>query len=291
MFRRLPKFEYFSPETVKEACTMLARYNGQAKVIAGGTGLVPQMKWRQVTPDYIIGLTNIQNLNNIEHSKSQGLKLGALTRLRTIEQSSVIRGKFPMLAQAASALGSIEIRNVATVGGNLCNASPAANIALPLLVLGATAKIVSDAGERVISMGEFFKGPHQTALGPEEILVELQVPNMPANSTGAYLKLGIRNSPLDRAVVAVATLTTLNLKTKTCEDAQIALGAVAPTPIRAGKAESSLIGKELNNRIIEEAADIASQEAQPITDILATAEYRKEMIKVLVSRAIKKSLS
>lgn len=289
MFQRLPKFKYLAPKTIEEACSMLAKYDGQAKIMAGGTGLLPQMKWRQIVPGYIIGLTNIPGLDAIEYS-AKGLTLGALTKIRTVEQSSIIKEKFSILAQAASLLGAIEIRNVATVGGNLCNASPSANTALSLIALEAEVKIVSVTGERIIPLEKFFKGPGETVLGSSEILTGLRLPNIAMNSAGAYIKLGVRNTPVDRAIVSVATLIVLNPKSKKCESARIVLGAVAPIPMRAKKAEGSLNGKELNDRVIEEAANIASKEAEPISDVSASAEYRKEMVKVLIRRAIKQSL-
>jgi carbon-monoxide dehydrogenase medium subunit len=179
---------------------------------------------------------------------------------------------------------------MATVGGNVCNASPSANMALPLILLGASAKIVSGAGERVIPFGTIFKGANQTTLDPKEILVEIQIPVMPPDSTATYLKLGIRNSPVERAVVAVATFIELDKEHKACKDARIVLGAVGPAPIIASRAAGYLAGKELNDTIIAAAANLASQEAKPITDISASAEYRTEMVKVLTQRAIKQSL-
>ncbi len=289
MFRCLPRFEYLAPGTVNEACAMLAKYSGEAKVIAGGTDLLPQMKWGEIKPKYIIGLANISDLKGIKCSSSAGLTLGALTTIRAIERSAEIKESFPLLAQAASVLGSVEVRNRGTVGGNLCNAVPSADMAPSLVALGAQVRLVSEKGERILPLEEFFKYPNQTVLGPSEILAQIEAPNIPPRSGGAYIKLERRNA-MDLPIVGVAALVNVNGGSSACKGARIVLGAVAPTPMRAVKAEKILKENGLGEATIEKAAQVASEEAKPISDIRASADYRREMVKVLTRRAIKQAL-
>jgi aerobic carbon-monoxide dehydrogenase medium subunit len=289
MFQRLPKFEYLAPTVVEEACALLAQYKGQAKVLAGGTNLLSQMKWRYIAPTHVIGLAAITGLHGITYNDMDGLSLGALTSIRSLERSTTIKERFPILAQAASLLGSVEIRNRATVGGNLCNASPSANTALALIALDATVRLVSTAGERAVSLKAFFKSPGETVADPSEILTEIQVPALRPESTGAFIKFSTRNSPVDRPIVSVATLIA-RAPDKGCADARIVLGGVAPTPMRAQTAESLLVGRALDQRTFAEVANSAAQEAQPISDISASADYRREMVRVLTRRALDQAL-
>lgn len=289
MFRSLPRFEYLSPKTVKECIAMLSQYGQKGNVIAGGTDLIPQMKWGEKKPDYIISLSQIPNLDEIQFSSPTGLRLGALAKIGEIERSEIIKKHYPILAQAASVLGSVEIRNRGTVGGNLCNAAPSADMAPSLLVLDARAVIVSQNGEKIIPLEDFFVGPGKTILSNHEFLVRLEAPPMKPNSFGEYIKMGIRKT-MDIAVVGVAALITLDHGNNTCEEAKLGLGAVAPTPIRAKQAEGMLKGKTLNEKVIELAAEAASNEASPLTDIRASDRYRRYVIRALTRRAIQQAI-
>jgi carbon-monoxide dehydrogenase medium subunit len=289
MFRNLPRFEYLAPKTVKECIALLSQYGEKAKVIAGGTDLISQMKWGEIKPDYLISLSQIPNLNEIQFSSPTGLKLGALVKIGEIERSEIIKKHYPILAQAASVLGSVEIRNRGTVGGNLCNAAPSADMAPSLLVLDAKAVIASQSGEKIIPLEDFFVGPGKTILSNHEFLVRLEVPPMKPNSFGEYIKIGIRKT-MDIAVVGVAVLITLDHGNHTCEEARLGLGAVAPTPIRAKQAEGVLKGKKLNEELIELAAKTASDEASPLNDIRSSEKYRRYMIQTLTRRAIRQPL-
>ncbi|MFB0557330.1 MAG: xanthine dehydrogenase family protein subunit M [Dehalococcoidia bacterium] len=283
-YRRLPRFDYLAPKTVDEALSLLSQYKGKAKVIAGGTDLVPKLKRRQIeTPACIVALKGISDLDYIRYDETYGLRFGALTTIRAIETSPVIREKFTVLAQAASSMGSVQVRNRGTVGGNICNAVPSADTAPALLTLQARLKIVSHKSERTVDIGDFFTGPNETILTDEELLEEIMVPHLPLNSRGIYLKLSPRKS-MDLAIVGVAAV--LISEDAICKDVRIALGAVAPTPMRAEKAEYLLIGKKLSDGLVNSAAQIASEESQPIDDHRASAEYRKEMVKVLTRRAL-----
>jgi len=280
-----PHFNYLTPKTIEDARSLLSRYKGEARVIAGGTDLMVLMKNRDITPAYIIDLEAIPGLNYIRYD-GKGLKIGALTTIHDIESSPVVRENFPVLADAARQMGSPQIRNMATVAGNLCRAAPSADMAPPLIGLGAKAKIVGPSGERVIGLEEFFVGPGESVLQSNEILAEIQVPNPPPHTRGIYLKTSAR-AAVGIAFAGVAVIVTLDAKHTSITDAKIVLGAVAPTPIRATQAEDILNGKTIEENLIEKAARAAAEAAKPISDIRSSAEYRKEMVKVLVTRAIR----
>ncbi len=283
----MKKFDYLKPQTLEEALSILNQYGSKAKLIAGGTDAIVMNRQKKLSPDLFISLRGIPGLDHIEGNGT--FKIGSMVTHRTIEQSKLIREKFPLLAQASSSLGSVQIRNVATIGGNLCTASPSAETAPALLVYEAEVHLANQKRERVLSLESFFLGPGETALEPGEILKEIHLPPPPPNSVGTYLKLGRRKS-VDLAVVNVAVLLILNPQTGICERARIGLGAVAPTPIRAKEAEKLLEGKPLNDSLIQEAGMIAKRECSPITDIRGSAEYRREMVGVLVEKGIRQSL-
>jgi len=282
------KFEFYSPSSLSEALKLLAQNGRGTKVVAGGTDLVVQMKSKLATPQKVVSLLEIPDLQGIK-KRGKGLRIGALVKHAALESSSLLRDGWAILAEAAHKVGSPQIRNLGTVGGNLCNASPAADTAPPLLVLEAEAILTSKKKERRVPLPSFFKGPGKTVLAKDEILKEILIPPVPAGSVWAYLKLGRRKS-MDLALASAAVLLTVDPKTKVCRRARIALGAVGPTPLRAKDTEKFLEGKILDERVIQEAAERAQGECRPISDVRATAEYRKEMVKVLVGRAIKKSL-
>jgi len=279
--------KYFAPRTTEEACDLLSRYKDEARIICGGTDLVVRMKHGEISPKYIINIGNIAEQDYITYDDKRGLSLGALATINSIMSAPVIREKFGILAQATSQLGTRQIRNRATIGGNLCNAASSAETAPPLIVLGARAKIVGSGGQRTVAMESFFTGPRQTTLKADEILVEIQVPNLP-RSGGVYLKHTIRKA-LDLAIVGVAVLVTM--VGDTINDVKIALGAVAPTPIRAKKAEEILKGQRIDDDLLEKAGQAASDESRPIDDVRASADYRRKMVNVLVRRAIKQAVA
>lgn len=281
----LPKFEYFAPKTMEEACSLLAKYKGEARVLAGGTDLLVQMKNRELTPRYLINIKDIPDLDYIRYDDKEGLRIGALTPIEALKTSTLIRRRFSILSQAAAVLGTVQIRNRGTIAGNLCNASPAAETAPALITLAAKARIVGMAGERAVALEDFFISPGQTVLQAGEIVTEIQVPNLPPRSGGAYLKHSIKR--MDIAIVGVGVVITLN--GEVCNDIKIALGAVASTPIRAKKAEEIIRGQGLDSELMERAAQIASEESRPIDDIHSYAQYRKQMVKVLAKEAMKQA--
>ncbi len=285
---KLPKFDHLEPKTIEEVCSLLAKYKDKARVIAGGTDLLVSMKGREISPQYIINIKAIPNLDGINYSQKDGLVIGAMTTLAAIESSPIIGERFAILSSAAHQTGSPHIRNIGTIGGNLCNAAPSADMAPSLIGLGAKAKIKGLKGERIVTVEEFFLGPGVSVLKAGEILTEIQVPNPPPHTRGVYLKLPARTA-IDIAVVGVAVVVTLDTKGINIADAKIVLGAVASTPIRARQAEDIIKGKALDDELIQKAAQAAADEAKPISDVRGSASYRKEMVKVLTNRALKQA--
>jgi len=281
-------FEYFEPKTIKDTTSLLIKYRGRANLIAGGTDLVVRMKQNMINPQYLINLKNIPNLSYIRYDDNGGLRIGALTTLQEIESSAVIREKYGMLSYAAHKMATVQVRNLGTIGGNLCNASPAADTAPPLIGFEANASIVGSSGERSVAVEDFFLGPGETTLREDEILSEIRVP-IPSPQTGAiYLRLAARSAK-DIPAVGVAVVINLDNKKKVCRDVRIVLGAVAPTPIRAKSAEKVIKGNEIDDVLAAETARLASEEANPISDLRSSAEYRREIVKVLTKRGIKKA--
>jgi aerobic carbon-monoxide dehydrogenase medium subunit len=287
--RRLPRFEYHAPTSVPEALELLSAYNGNARVFAGGTDLFVSMKKREVVPEHLINLKGIEELKNIHYEKEEGLRIGGLVTIGELERSTIVKEKFPALGDAVNVMAAPQVRNLATIGGNLCSAIPSADTAPPLIVLGATAIIVGSAGERTVLVENFFQGNKISALAHDEILKEIFIPAETVNNGSAYFKLMRRNAQ-DLALVGVASSLRFDGDRQTCQEARIALGAVAPTPLRALKAEAVLKGKNINDDLAAEAGRAASEEARPITDVRASKEYRREMVGVLTKRAILEAL-
>ena len=241
------------------------------------------MKTRAVQPKCLIDLKGIPNIDGIEYD--DGFKLGALTTVRDVEVSPLIREKIPALSEAAGTLGSIQIRNRATIGGNLCHGSPAADMATILLAMNCEVKIATGNGARTIGLDQFFIAPNRTALKPNEILWQLIIPKEIEQFKGIYLKHGPRKA-MDIGLVNIAILLDADAGSGLCNQIMIALGAVAPRPIRAKKAEALLNGNKLKPETIQKAAEAAAGEATPITDFRASAGYRKDLVENLVARGI-----
>jgi len=307
----MKKFDYFKPKTLDEALALLAQHGEKAKLIAGGTDVIVMVKQKTMAPDVLISLQGIPGLDRIQYNGS--LSIGPMVTHRAIEKSEVIQKNFSALADAVDYLGSVQIRNVATIGGNICTAAPSADTATPLLVLGTQVKIKSVKGERTLPIEDFFKGPGETALKTGEIVQELLIPKLLPNTGSAYHKLQ-RRLALDLPILGVSVLLSLDKNRVTCSDmlctaspistilhqmeedeiicreVRIALGVAAPTPMRALKAEALLRGKKLSDERLEEAAQMASQEAQPRDTLRGEAWYRKDMIRVLVKRMAMRSI-
>ncbi len=290
MLTSLPDFEHHFCATVGEACSLLAAYKGEAKVLAGGTDLLVKMKHRRILPRYLVNIKRVPDLDYIRYDEAEGLKIGALTTMQAIRNSSLVMKKFSSLGQAAGVLGTPHVRNIATLGGNLCNASPAAECAPALLTLGAKAKLASLEGERVVQMEDFFCGPGKSILNENEILTEIQVPNLPQWTASVHLKYGSRR--VDVAVVGASIVMTVD--GWKCKDVKIALSAVGPTPFRAKRAESLLRGEMLNGAkesLIEKVAQAAMEESSPIDDIRGHADHRRHLVKSLVADGVERLIS
>ena len=283
----MKNFDYIRPGNMDEAIAAL-RANDNPCVLAGGTDLLVGLKTNSVRPKCIIDLKGIPNINSIEYN--DGFKFGTLATVRDIETSPLLREKIPALCEAAATLGSIQIRNRATIGGNLCNGSPAADMAAILLAMNCEVKIVSPDGEKKLILDQFFAGPGITALARDELLSEIIIPKEIQSYKGVYLKHGPRRA-MDIGIVNIAILLNADFKSRRCNRIAIALGAVAPTPIRAKKAEALLEGRPLKTELIREAAETASSEAKPISDFRASAGYRLELIKSLVAKGIQQIIA
>jgi carbon-monoxide dehydrogenase medium subunit len=283
-YRRLPRFEYLAPRTVDEAIQLLAEHRGQAKLVAGGTDLVPQLKSRElVGPKYLVDLKSIPGLDGIAFDPALGLRIGPLATISAIAGSDDVCRTYPVLREAALKMASPQVRNMGTFVGNICNAVPSADSAPALLALDARVRIWSPGGKRTVNLDAFFIGPRQTVLQPDEVVVYIEVPLPPKGSTGVYYKLSPRHS-MDLAVVGVAVVG--SKEDGICTDVRIGLGAVAPTPVRAPVAESMLRGKKISPELIDEAARNVITQCSPIDDHRASQEYRCDMVYVLTRRAL-----
>ncbi len=280
------ELQYSEPSTLKEAFSILAKVEG-AKILAGGTDVIVSMREGKIAPAHIVNIKRISGLDKIGPSTGGGLRIGALATIGAVETSALVRNAFPMVAEAAHQIGSLPVRNRATVGGNLCNSSPSADMAPPLIALGAVAKIAGPKGRRSVKLEEFFTGPGKTVLSKVEILTEIHIPDPPRNSFGAFLKHGPRQC-MDIATVNAAVMVTL--KGKVCENARVVLGAVAPVPMRAKRAEAEIRGKPIEDEIIRKVGEIAAEECVPISDVRGSADYRREVVNVLVRRLFGKAL-
>lgn len=285
----IKEFEYFAPKTVRQALTLLSRYKDDARIIAGGQSLLILMKERLISPAYLIDIKAIPALNFIKYNKDEGLTIGALTSHRSIEFSSVVQQRFNVLSEMERSLASVQTRNWGTLGGNLCQADPAGDPAPVLIALDGVLTLRSLSRERTVAVEDFFKGYLETAMEPDEIVTQIQVPNPLPRTGTAYSKISLQEG--DFALVSAAVSITLGAKNGTCRNARIALGAAGPVPIRAVKAERVLVGKEVTDSLLEKAGQVASEEAQPRADVHATEEYRRDVVKVLVKRVGREALA
>jgi carbon-monoxide dehydrogenase medium subunit len=279
----LPKFDYLAPTSIEEALDLLAELGDTARVMAGGTDLMIKMRKGLIHAKAVVGLKRIRGLDRISFDRKNGLHIGAMALLADVADHRDIRKYYPALADAAASTANVQIRNMGTVAGNLCNAAPSADNAPGLMVMGAEAVVMGKGGERRIPLDRFFLGPGLTALGPCEILTALSVPVPPLHSGAAYCPISAR-SKVDIAAAGVAVMVVMD--GRTCTDGRVALGAVAPTPMRARRAEKSLRGQVLTEEVTHQAGLLAAKEARPISDMRAGAGYRRSMVEVLTRRAI-----
>jgi carbon-monoxide dehydrogenase medium subunit len=284
----IKNFEHFAPKTLKEAIALLAKYGDDCKVICGGQSLLVLMRQGLVAPKYVVDIKGLSELSYIKDGKD-GLKIGATTTHRTIEKSAVIKRKYPVLAEMESRLASIQTRNWGTIGGNICHGDPAGDPVPVLIALNATLSLTGAKGTRNMPVEKFSLDYFEVALKDGELLTEIQIPTPPPRTGTVYTKFNIIDS--DLATVSVAASVTLGSGDGVCKDISIALGAAAPTAIRAKKAEAVLKGKKITEVLLAQAGEAAAKEAEPISDIQASEEYRRELVKVLVPRMTREALA
>jgi aerobic carbon-monoxide dehydrogenase medium subunit len=281
-----PSFEYLRPKTIPEAVALLQQYGDEAKILSGGQSLIPMMKLRLARPGYLIDINRISGLSYI---KEEGgfLKIGGLTREAELESSPVVRSKYPIIVDTAHVIADPQVRNLATVGGNLAHGDPANDHPATMVALGAQIVATGPGSERIIPIEDFFLSLFSTALKHDEILTEIRIPIPPPRSGGAYFKLERKVG--DFATAAVAAQVTLDDK-GTCQKVGIGLTNVGPTPVKARKAEEFLRGKKLDEANIRQAAQLAADESEPSADLRGPVEYKKGLVKELTKRALSRAL-
>ena len=279
-------FEYSTPASIKEATALLAKHGEDAKILSGGQSLIPLMKLRLASPRHLIDINRIPGLAYIQETDGV-LRIGALARESDLEESNLIRTKYPILVDTSKVIADPLVRNLATVCGNLAHGDPANDHPATMLALGAEVVAVGQKGERRIPVAGFFSGPFATALRADEILTEIRIPVAAPRSGGAYLKLERKVGDFATAGVAVQVTLSPN---GTCERVGIGLTNVGPTPIKAKRAEAALQGKRLDEGTVRQAAQLAAEESQPTADFRGSTEYKRDLVRVLTARALRKAL-
>ncbi len=280
-----PQFEYFAPESLDEAISLLEDHGPEATVLAGGQSLIPLMKLQLALPSVVVDINGIGGLADIVDDDCC-LRIGSLTRESDLDSSEAVQSKYPILHDTTSVIADPLVRNMATVGGNLAHGDPANDHPATMLALGADVVAVGSGGERVIAVSDFFEGPLTTALGDGEILTEIRVPAQPECTGGAYIKLERKVG--DYATAGVAAVVTVS--DGVCQQAGIGLTNAGPIPVKASGAESFLVGKKLDDETIGEAARLASEAAEPTADLRGSEEYKRDMVRVITSRALRMAL-
>jgi aerobic carbon-monoxide dehydrogenase medium subunit len=278
--------EYFEPKSVSEALSFLAKHGAEAKLIAGGTDVMVDIKFKE-EPGGLVNIKKIPGLSGIQEN-GNGLRIGALATIREIESSALVREKLPVLWESAHQFASLQVRNTATIGGNIGRASPSGETLAPLLVLDAKAKVAYPDGEKSEPFSAFFQGPGRTAMSNKGLLLEIEVPYPAAGSKGVYLKHAVRGA-MDIAMVGVAVMITPDPGRNSIQDVRIGLAAVAPTPVRASKTEALLNGKRLTAALLKEAGALAATEASPISDQRSSAENRRWIVEAFTRRGLEQT--
>jgi carbon-monoxide dehydrogenase medium subunit len=278
--------DYFEPKTVSEALALLAKHGTEAKVIAGGTDVMVDIKYKE-EPGCLVNIKKIPGLGAIQENGAS-LRIGPLVTIHELETNKLVREKLPVLWSASHQFASLQIRNTATIGGNICRASPSGETLAPLLVLEAKGKLAFSDGEKTEPFASFFQGPGKSSLGAKGLLTGIDVPYPAAGSRSVYLKHAVRGA-MDIAMVGVAVLITPDAAKNSLQDVRIGLGAVAPTPIRAAKTEALLRGKPLTAALLKEAGALAASESSPISDQRSSAENRRWIVEALTRRGLEQT--
>lgn len=280
-------FTYLKPGTLQEALTMLAEHKDECKVICGGQSLLVVMRQGMVVTDYLIDIKGLDEMSYITYDGKEGLRIGATTPHRAIEKSELVKQKCPVLAEVEKKVASIQIRNWGSIAGNLAHGdAQAGDLAPTLIALDAKVKLASSKGSRIMPLGEFYTGFFENALSNDELMIEVQVPPAPLRTATAYTKFNLVGN--DQGIVGVASTVTLD-QSSACQEARIVLGNAGVIPIRAKNAEQVLKGKKLSDKLLDEAGEAAAGEAEPVSDIHASEEYRRYLIKVLTKRMVKQA--
>ena len=285
----MARFDYLEPHSVDEALTMLADHGDTARLVAGSTDFLVRWRTGSWRPETVVCMQHVPGLDYINWNPDDGLSIGAMATVQSVEQNADVRTHYPALAAGATAFAGVQVRNLATVAGNVCNASPAGDTLPALLAYNAQCRIVGAGGERTVPLDELFLGPGRTALESGEILREIQLPAPAPETGGLYIKHSPRGA-MDISAVGVASVVSLG-PDDACSSVRIALGAVAPIPMRAYGAEGRLISQRPDGANIAEAARIASQAATPIADVRSGADYRREIVRVLTERTLRHAVA
>ena len=279
----LPRFQFLEPETFEEVHQLVEKNKGDAVLMAGGTDLLVNLKRKVIKAKVVISLEKIKSLKQVHYSESAGLTLGSMVTVSELAETPIIKQKFPLLAIAANKIGSPQIRNRATIGGNICTARPAGDTIGPLTAYGAEVQLVLGKETRWEPISKFITGPGKTTRKEGEVIAAIRIKPFPANTGVSYIKYGVRKA-MEIAMVSVTTAITFN--GDKCEKATIVLGAVAPTFIRSNEAEEALVSHKVTLSAAEKAAELAAGGCRPITDVRASAEYRRDLVRVLTKRGI-----
>lgn len=283
---QMPDFRYHAPDTVAETNTLLAELSGKVTVLAGGTDVMHKMKVGHLVPDHLVSLKNLEELRGIRYEAGRGIVIGALTTHNDIYNSPLLQERYLSLSMAAHTMANYQIGNVGTIGGNIVNASPLADLPPLLIALRAYVTLAGTSGERTLLLEDFITGPGKTVIAPDEVLTGVIIPEQQTTSS-AYMKFGLRKSG-SLAVVGVAVAVTL--QEGTIADVRIAMGAVAPVPMRAKQTEELLRGKPISDELLEQAAASAAAESRPISDLRGSEAYRRHLVGILTKRALRKAI-
>ncbi len=282
----MPDFEYHAPGTLTEACTLLAELGEKATVLAGGTDVLHKMKVGKLAPEHLVSLKQLDELRQIRHEAGRGIVVGALTSHGAIYTSKLLQERYLSLPMAAHTMASNQICNMGTVGGNIVNGVPSADLPPILIALNASIRLVSAKGERTMALEEFFHGAAETVIAPGELLADITIPDQ-ATTGSTYMKFGLRRSG---ALAVVGVAVSVTMEGDTLRDARIVLASAAPTVMRAREAEEHLRGKKISDELLAEAGAMAAAASRPRDSIRGSAEYRRNLVEVLTKRALRKAI-
>ena len=283
-------FDFVSPSTLDDAVAAMAGANGQARALAGGSDLIDQLRVGRRNASLVVDIKNIPEMQRLQYIAGEGLHVGAGVSCTTIYNYAPVAEHYPSVQDSTQLIGSVQIQNRAGIGGNVCNAAPSGDTIPPLLTYGAEAHIRGPNGWRKMLLEDFFKGPGQSDLAADELLVEVFIPEPPANSSGHYQRF-IPREEMDIAVAGAASMVAIDPATNRCTQARVALASVAPTPVRALETEAALEGQVLTRDLVRQAAELAPNSASPINDVRGTVEYRRQLCKVLTRRTMEQCLN